>query len=76
MRHTVLFLAFAVWAMLPATAQQPEFRRLDGSKITSSFVDMNLARLMTGAEVPGVSPWIPQRWTSTLVGTPYPRALP
>jgi len=40
--------------MLPATAQQPEFRRLDGSKLATSDIDKEVARLITAAEVTGV----------------------
>jgi CubicO group peptidase (beta-lactamase class C family) len=53
MPQTILLLIFVLGAM-PAMAQQPEFRRLDGSNITRDYVDMDLARLMNGAEVPGV----------------------
>jgi len=53
MRGTLLLLALATATTLPITAQEPEFRRLDGSRITSSDVDRDLARLMAAAEVPG-----------------------
>jgi len=51
--HPLLIFLTSVTA-LPAAAQQPAIKRLDGSTIRPAEIDATVTRLMQAAEVPGV----------------------
>jgi CubicO group peptidase (beta-lactamase class C family) len=53
-RIFLLPLALAVATTLPATAQPPAVKRLDGTAITPAEIDATVARVMRAAEIPGV----------------------
>ncbi len=54
MKRSHVALALVIATVLAAEGGEREFKRLDGSKITSSSVDLLAAHLMTAAEVPGL----------------------